>query len=185
MIACGSQTDEPPATVDTETQPLSQPVSPGNGMVAGIPQSGGGLLFYCKDALLAGFDFFEKLNGWFPSVLHSSASLSPTHQVVDMAYAVNGTMTFKNVVMPTAGTRTITFRYAYASGLFPGITDRPEGIRVNGVNVANNMHFPITGGFSTYKTSSITANLKAGVNEITMFNVNDHGVGRVDTMTVK
>jgi len=182
-VGCGGQSYDD--AIQTETQALSQPISPGNGMVAGIPQSGGALLFYCADALLGGFDFFEKLNGWFPSTHHTSYSVNPAHEVIDMAYATEGTMTFMNVVTPTAGTHTLTFRYAFASGLFPGIDDRPEGIKVNGTVITSNMHFPITNSFSTYKVSSIQVPLKAGTNVIQMFNVNDHGVSRLDTMTVK
>jgi hypothetical protein len=101
-----------------------------------------------------------------------------------MAYADSGTMTFKNVVVPSDGNYSITFRYAFASGLFPGVKDRPMGLGVNGTVVSDAMHFPITGSFSVYQTSTITAALKAGVNTIDMFNVSDHGVSRLDTMTV-
>jgi hypothetical protein len=173
-----SQADTPPPG----TPP---PVSPGNGEIAGVPASGGGEVYYFRDALIGGFDWFDRLRGWFPSVLHTSYSVSPTHQVVDMAYAVQGTMTFKNVVVPQSGTYTLTFRYAFASGLFPGIRDRPEGIEVNGAVVTNDMHFPITGSFSVYQTSSIQVPLVAGKNSVVVFNVTDHGVSRIDTMTVK
>jgi hypothetical protein len=161
------------------------PKSPGNGEVAGIPAPGGGQLYYCKDALLGGFDWFDRLHAWFPEVLHSSGANTPSHQVVDMAYAVKGTMTFKNVVVPKTGTYTVTFRYAFASGLFPGVKDRPMGLSANGTVVTKLMHFPITGSFENYQNSSIQVPLKAGKNTIVVFNVSDHGVARVDTMTVK
>jgi len=160
------------------------PVSLGDGMAPGVPQAGGGAVYYCKDALLGGFDWFDKLKGWFPSVLHSGAALTPTHQVVDMAYAKPGTMTFRNVVVPTDGTYAITFHYAYASGLFPGVTDRPEGLSVNGAVVTRELHFAITGSFDDYRDSSIQVTLAAGQNVIQVFNVTDHGVARFDTMTV-
>jgi hypothetical protein len=160
------------------------PVSPGNGLVPGVPLPGGGTVYYCKDALLSNFEWFARLNGWFPSVLHTSYALTPTHQVVDMAYADSGTMTFKNVVVPSDGSYVISFRYAFASGLFPGVKDRPMGIGVNGTVITTDMHFPITGSFSVYQTSTITVQLKAGVNTVDMFNVTDHGVSRLDTMTV-
>ena len=44
-------------------------------------------IFYGKDALLGGFDWFQTLTGWFPQVLGSSGSNSPGNEVVDMAYA--------------------------------------------------------------------------------------------------
>src|ERR1700733_4584962 len=93
------------------------PVSPGNGQVAGVPASGGGSLYDCKDALLTGFQWFAKFKEWFPNVLHSGA--------VNMAYSDTGAMTFKNVSSTTAGAHTLTFSYAFAEGLFPGVTDRP------------------------------------------------------------
>jgi hypothetical protein len=101
-----------------------------------------------------------------------------------MAYAASGTMSFKNVVVPADGAYTITFRYAFASGLFPGVKDRPEGIAVNGIAVTDAMHFPITGNFEAYQDSSIQVHLNAGTNVIDVFNVSDHGVSRLDTMTV-
>jgi hypothetical protein len=46
------------------------------------------------------------------------------------------------------------------------------------------MRFPITGSFMTYQTAFTQAQLNAGQNSITLFNVTDHGISRVDTMTV-
>ncbi|MDB4980347.1 MAG: Carbohydrate binding family 6 [Myxococcales bacterium] len=153
------------------------PVSPGNGQVAGVPASGGGSLYYCKDALLTGFQWFDKFKEFFPNVLHSGA--------VNMAYADTGKMTFKNVASATAGTRTLTFSYAFAEGLFPGVTDRPMGIEVNGAVITSNMHFAVTGSFSTYKNASIQVPLKAGTNVVSMFAISEMGVSRVKTMIVK
>jgi hypothetical protein len=190
LPGCGAPVDPSIAEeIQAETDALpppgtKPPVSPGNGLVPGVPLPGGGAVYYCKDALLSNFEWFARLNGWFPSVLHTSYALTPTHQVVDMAYASSGTMTFKNVAVPSDGNYVITFRYAFTSGLFPGIHDRPMGIGVNGTVVTDDMHFPITGSFSVYQSSSIQAPLKAGVNSIDMFNVSDHGVSRLDTMTV-
>jgi hypothetical protein len=160
------------------------PVSPGNGNVPGVPQPAGGSLYYAEDAKLDGFAWFARLNGWFPVVLHSSNSVSPGHRVVDMAYADHGTMTFQNVQVAAAGTYKVTFRYAFASGLFPGVTDREMGLSVNGQVVANPMHFPITGSFETYRESSVLVHLNPGTNVISLFNISEHGVSRVDTMTV-
>ena len=68
---------------------------------------GNSKVYYCKDALLGGFDWFQTLTGWFPSDLGSSGSDSPGQRVVDMAYAEEGTMTFNNVVVPTGGLYTV------------------------------------------------------------------------------
>jgi hypothetical protein len=149
-----------------------------------VPQPAGGSLYYAEDAKLDGFAWFARLNGWFPVVLHSSNSVSPGHRVVDMAYADHGTMTFQNVQVAAAGTYKVTFRYAFASGLFPGVTDREMGLSVNGQVVANPMHFPITGSFETYRESSVLVHLNPGTNVISLFNISEHGVSRVDTMTV-
>src|ERR1700674_1061155 len=82
--------------------PPGPPASRGDDMVAGVPVAGG-TQYYFKDALLAGVDCFEQLSAWFPSYFTSSNSISPTHQVVDMAYAAEGTATFFNVVVPASG----------------------------------------------------------------------------------
>jgi hypothetical protein len=137
-----------------------------------------------KDALLANFDCFEQLSAWFPSYFHSSNSISPTQTVVDMAYAAQATATFFNVVVPTTGNYTLAVRYAYASGLFPGITVRPEGIMVNGVVITNDMQFPITGNFETFQYASIVIPLNAGTNTVQMFNVASDGVSRVDVLDI-
>jgi hypothetical protein len=149
-----------------------------------VPLPGGGSLYYAEDAKLAGFDWFATLHGWFPDVLHSSNAVSPGQKVVDMAYASQGSMTFLNVTAPTAGTYEVTFRYAFASGLFPGVNDREMGLSVNGHVAVDPMHFPITGSFEKYSDSSATVQLNQGQNVISLFNISDHGVSRVDTMTV-
>src|SRR5215831_14812643 len=102
------------------------PVGTG-GNVPGVA-SGNSLVFYGKDALLGGFDWFQTLTGWFPQALGSSGSLSPGQQVIDMAYAQEGSMTFNNVVVPASGLYTVDWRYAFASGLFPGVTNRQMGL---------------------------------------------------------
>src|SRR5712672_3038648 len=89
------------------TCPPGPPTSRGDGMVAGVPVAGG-MQYYFKDALLGGFDCFEQLGAWFPSYFTSSSSISPNHQLVDMAYAAQGTATFLNVVVPTSGNYTLT-----------------------------------------------------------------------------
>ncbi len=153
------------------------------GNVAGVA-SGNSEIYYCKDALLGGFDWFQTLTGWFPQVLGSSAALSPGGQVVDMAYATNGSMTFNNVVVPASGLYTIDWRYAFQGGLFPGVTNRQMGLKVNGTVITTTERFPITGSFETYQHSSLQVHLNAGVNSVSMLAVSDHGVSRVDEMTV-
>jgi fibronectin type 3 domain-containing protein len=158
------------------------PVSTG-GNVPGTP-AGNGMVYYAKDTKLAGFDWFQTLTGWFPEVLGSSAAASPGGRVVDMAYAQQGTMTFNNVVVPSSGLYTVDWRYAFQGGLFPGVNNRQMGLSVNGTTVTSTESFWITGSFETYQHSSIQVHLNAGVNSITQFAVSDHGLSRVDEMTV-
>jgi hypothetical protein len=146
--------------------------------------SGAGEVYYCKDALLGGFDWFQTLTGWFPQVLGSSGSISPGQRVVDMAYATEGTMTFNDVVVPASGLYTVDWRYAFQSGLFPGVNNRQMGLSVNGAVITTTERFPITGSFDTYQHSFLQVHLNAGVNSISMLAVSDHGVSRVDQMTV-
>jgi hypothetical protein len=165
------------------TCPPGPPTSRGDGTVAGVAVPGGSQ-YYFKDALLANFDCFEQLSSWFPSYFTSSNAISPNHVVVDMAYAAQATATFFNVVVPTTANYTLTIRYAYASGLFPGVTDRPEGISVNGVVITNDMHFPITGNFETFENSSIVVPLNAGKNTVQMFNIASASISRADALTI-
>lgn len=165
------------------TCPPGPPTSRGDGNVAGVAVAGG-TQYYFKDALLANFDCFQQLSSWFPSYFTSSNSIAPTHAVVDMAYAASATATWFNVVVPTSGNYNLTIRYAYASGLFPGVTDRPEGISVNGVVVTNDMHFPITGNFETFEDSSIVVPLNAGKNTVQMFNIASASISRADALTI-
>jgi fibronectin type 3 domain-containing protein len=175
--ACGESARTPEDA--SKTPP---PIGTG-GTTPGVA-SGNSEIYYCKDALLGGFDWFQTLTGWFPQVLGSSAALSPGGRVVDMAYATAGTMTFNDVVVPTSGLYTIDWRYAFQSGLFPGVNNRQMGLDVNGTVITSTERFPITGSFETYQHSSLQVHLNAGVNSVSMLAVSDHGVSRVDELTV-
>jgi len=153
------------------------------GSVAGVT-SGSGKVYYCKDAQLSGFDWFQTLTGWFPQVLGSSGSISPNQRVVDMAYATQGRMTFLNVSVPSSGLYTVDWRYAFQGGLFPGVNNRQMGLAVNGAVVTSTERFPITGSFDTYQHSFLQVHLNAGVNSVSMLAVSNHGVSRVDQLTV-
>jgi len=158
------------------------PASTG-GSVAGVA-SGNSEIYYGENALFGGEDWFQTLTGWFPQNLGSSGSNSPGQQVVDMAYATLGTMTFNNVVVPTSGLYTIEWRYAFQGGLFPSVNNRQMGVAVNGTVVTTTERFPITGSFDVYQDSSLQAQLHAGRNSVTLFAVTDHGVSRVDQLIV-
>jgi Fibronectin type III domain len=168
-------------TAEDASKTPPPPITGGN--VPGVT-SGSGKVFYAKDGQRAGFDWFETLTGWFPSTLGSSGSISPGQQVVDMAYSTAGTLTFLNVSVPSAGLYTVDWRYAFQGGLFPGVTNRQMGLAVNGTIVTSTERFPITGSFDVYQHSSLQVHLNAGVNSISMLAVSNHGVSRVDQLTV-
>src|ERR1700730_14557869 len=115
-----------------QTCPPGPPESRYEGSTEGIPLSDGGRQYSFEYAETDGFDCFERDKAWFPAYLHSRNSINANHVVVDMAYAAHGTATFSNVVVPSTRNYTMTIRYAFDFGLFPGVTDRPEGIKVNG-----------------------------------------------------
>jgi fibronectin type 3 domain-containing protein len=171
------------STRTAEDASKTPPPQSTGGTTAGVA-SGNSLIFYCKDARLAGFDWFQTLTGWFPQVLGSSGSVSPGQQVIDMAYATHGSLTFNNVVVPASGLYTVDWRYAFQGGLFPGVNNRQMGLSVNGTVITSTERFPITGSFDTYQHSALQVHLNAGVNSISMLAVSDHGVSRVDQMTV-
>jgi hypothetical protein len=69
-------------------------------------------------------------------------------------------------------------------GLFPAMKNRQMGLMVNGRVITSTERFPITGSFDVYQHSYLQVQLNAGVNSITIFAVSDHGISRVDQMTV-
>src|SRR5260370_26502763 len=93
-------------------------------------------------------------------------------------------MTWNDVVAPASGLYTGDWRYAFQGGLFPGVNNRQMGLMVNGTVITPTERFPITGSFETYQHSFLQVHLNAGVNSISMLAVSDHGVSRVDQMTV-
>lgn len=163
--------------------PATPPASRGTGAVAGVAVAGG-MRYYFTDALIDGFDCFRRLSGWFPSYIHSSSALNPKHEVVDMAYAEDGTATFNNVVVPTSGPYTLTVHYAFATGLYGGVLNRAEGIKVNGAVVTSALDFPVTGDFETYETASMVVNLQTGTNSIQLFNLDGASLSRADALDV-
>lgn len=171
-------------TAVAQSCPPGPPQSRYDGSTDGTPLPNDARQFNFEYSKLAGFDCFELVSTWFPEILHSYSSVSPDQMDIDMAYAVKATATFFNVVVPQKGNYTLAIRYAYGFGHFPGITDRPEAIIVNGTTITYDMHFPITSSFEDYDHSSILVPLNNGKNTIQIANVSDHGVGRLDTMVI-
>jgi hypothetical protein len=189
VAAVNGGTVSPQSAETVSPTPLR--TSPGSGAVAGV-SGNGGLVFYGKDGLGGGFDWFNATSSqctncpdWFPQWLSAQAgALAPGGAVVDMAYADTATLTFSNVVVPSTGLYNIDFRYAFGPGLFPNVTNREMGLLVNGAVVTSHQRFPITGAFSTYQHAFSQAQLVAGPNSITLFAVTNHGISRVDEITV-
>src|SRR5262249_26978600 len=171
--------------------PATPRTSPGSGTVAGVSGNGGSV-FYGKDGLGDGFDWFNATPSqctncpdWFPQWLSSQGgALAPGGTVVDMAYADTAALTFNNVVVSSAGLYNIDFRYAFGPGLFPSVTNREMALQVNGTVITNHLRFPITGSFATYQHAFTRVHLNAGQNTITLFAVTKHGISRVDEVTV-
>ena len=171
--------------------PTPPKTSGGSGTVAGVPVTGGSL-YYGKDGLAGGFDWFNATASqcincpdWFPQRLTGQAgALAPGGTVIDMAYADSATLAWNNVVVPSTGLYNIDFRYAFGPGLFPTVTNREMGVSVNGTVITSHMRFPVTGSFSTYQHAAIQAQLVAGQNSIEQFAITAHGISRVDELTV-
>jgi hypothetical protein len=180
ITAVGAGGESPKSAEDSSRTP--PPIGTG-GTTPGAA-SGSSLVYYGKDALLGGFDWFPNLSGWFPSLLGSSGALTPGGQVVDMAYAAEGTMSFNDIVVPAAGLYTLDWRYAFAQGLFPGVNFRDMQVVVNGTVITSTEHFPVTGSFDVYQDSALQVHLNAGKNSVTLGATNGHGVSRVDELTV-
>jgi fibronectin type 3 domain-containing protein len=171
-----------PLSAEEET-PTPLPVSSGSGNVAGVTV-GNSLVYDCKEGLRGGFDWFETYHAWFPEILGSSGAVTPGQLVVDMAYADEATLAFNNVDVPTSGLYTIDWRYAFAGGLFPAVWNRHMGLKVNGTVFTSTQRFTRTGSFDVYEHSALQVHLNAGRNSVVQFAVSDHGLSRVDQLTV-
>ena len=158
----------------------------GAATVGGVPGR-----YWSLDGKCSGFDYFDTYQDYFPAVVWSCGGTSdPRGHCIDMAYAMQGGLSWHNVVVPTAGRYQLDFKYASAKGLFPLLIDcdRPEAIVVNGVQVIDTMHFTRTAGdgdFTVFVHVFAVVMLKAGVNTVEMYNNgSDHGISRLDYMIV-
>jgi len=77
-----------------------------------------------------------------------------------------------------AGSYTLTFRYALASGV------RPLSVSVNGTVVNASLNFPSTGAWTTWSTVSLAANLNAGTNTIRATAIGSSGPN-VDNVSIQ
>jgi glucose/arabinose dehydrogenase len=76
-----------------------------------------------------------------------------------------------------AGTRLLAFRYANGTS-----TSRPATITVNGT-VRAEPQFPGTGGWTTWRTQTISAPLNSGANTVRIAATTANGLGNLDSLT--
>lgn len=81
-----------------------------------------------------------------------------------------------NVYVPTAGTYTLTYRYALTA-------NRPLKLTINDVVKVASLAFPVTGAWSTWGTFSTNQELVEGPNSIMLTAIGSSG-GNFDEMTV-
>ena len=83
------------------------------------------------------------------------------------------------VSVPTAGTRTLTFRYANG-----GAANRPLAISVNGTGVNGALPFNPTGSWDTWGTTSFTASLPAGSQIAVRATTTGANGANIDSLTI-
>jgi uncharacterized delta-60 repeat protein len=79
---------------------------------------------------------------------------------------------------PSAGRRTLTFRYANGA-----LSDRPLQLMVNNVVINDRLSFVSTGSWSTWGTVQVEVDLNAGWNWVRLMSVGNNG-GNIDSLTV-
>ncbi len=96
----------------------------------------------------------------------------------DTSNAVGSAVRF-TVNAATAGTATLTFRYANGSG-----ANRPGDVSVDGSVARSGMAFEATGAWTTWATRSLTVRLNAGNNTVRLAATTAGGLGNVDRLDV-
>lgn len=82
-----------------------------------------------------------------------------------------------SIEMLSAGTCTFTWRYANG-----GSADRPGRLLVNNSEVVSNISYPVTGGWTTWTTTSAEVTLTTGVKEIRLEATDADGLANIDYM---
>ncbi|MBW8687898.1 carbohydrate-binding protein [Chitinophaga rhizophila] len=80
---------------------------------------------------------------------------------------------------PVAGSYTLTWRYANAGGL-----NRPAKLLINNIAVVNNIDFPSTADWHTWRTVSVTISLAAGQQTIRLESTASNGLGNIDYLSL-
>ncbi len=100
----------------------------------------------------------------------------------------SGFVNFDNVIgssveytvnAPTAGSYSLSFRYANGT-----TANRPLDVSVNGSLAADDLAFPGTGAWTTYRTVTANATLVAGTNKIKTTAVTSNGGPNADSLSV-
>lgn len=86
-----------------------------------------------------------------------------------------GTAIAFSVSANTAGTATLSFRYANG-----GTVDRPAQINLNGSNLTNTLSFPVTGTFTDWKAVDLSVSLVKGLNFIKLVSSTAEGLANID-----
>jgi hypothetical protein len=81
--------------------------------------------------------------------------------------------------LPTAGTRTLTFRYANGA-----TANRPLSITVNGTTVNAALAFGPTGSWATWATTAFTAALPAGAQVAIRATTTGANGANLDSLTI-
>jgi endoglucanase len=84
------------------------------------------------------------------------------------------------VTAPSAGSATLTFRFANGT-----TANRPMDISVNGSLAVDELSFPGTGAWTTWQTRTTTVNLTAGTNKIKATATTSNGGPNVDRLDVE
>lgn len=88
--------------------------------------------------------------------------------------AIGNAITFV-INASTAGAKTLSFRYANGSA-----NDRAAKVTLNNVALANNLSFPNTEAFTTWKTVDLSLNLLKGTNTLTLSAILTEGLANID-----
>jgi hypothetical protein len=93
---------------------------------------------------------------------------------INVPNVIGSAITF-DVVAANAGMAILSFRYANG-----GANDRPAQISLNNSVLANNLSFPTTGAFTTWKTVDVSLTLLQGTNTLRLISFTAEGLSNID-----
>lgn len=153
----------------------SIPVVTGGGVAATVEPSGaafpaatGGTVYPAERAVLSGAVVDTRHPDYTGTGFADFADTAATGAYIQ--WTVN---------VPTAGTRTLTFRYANA-----GSANRPLSISVNGASANSALAFNPTGSWDTWSTTSFTAALPAGTQIAIRATTTGANGANIDSLTI-